>query len=120
MRTAWGSLCCSKGLNTRGGSHRAGVDIEKILPADLESVYPLCLAGKRNGPLEDCGGLWGYEEMLEILADPKHPDHEDRKAWLKEVYSVRTWTGDAFDQEEINKRLKKLRPRSRRSACGPT
>lgn len=83
--------------------------VENILPVDPEGVYPLCLAGKRNGPIEDCGGLWGYEEMLEILADPKHPDHEDRKAWLKEIYGVRTWDGEAFDQEEINKRLKKLR-----------
>jgi len=82
---------------------------KNTLPAALEGAYPICLAGKRNGPIEDCGGVWGYEEMLEILADANHPDHEDRKAWLKEIYGVHTWDGDAFDQEEINKRLKKLR-----------
>lgn len=89
--------------------------VEKILPAALKGVYPLGLTGKRNGPIEDCGGLWGYEEMLEILADPKHEDHQDRKAWLKEVYGVLTWDGDEFDLDEINRKLKKLRPSSRRS-----
>lgn len=88
--------------------------VEKILPADPEGLYPVCLTGKRNGPVEDCGGLWGYEEMLSILADPTHPEHRERKAWLQEVYGVSTWDSDAFDLEAINQKLRKLQPKTRR------
>jgi hypothetical protein len=33
--------------------------------------------GARRGPLEDSGGLPGYEEMMDALADPSHPDHAE-------------------------------------------
>jgi hypothetical protein len=87
--------------------------VEKILPADPEGVYPICLAGALNGPVEDCGGIWGYAELLDILADPKHPQYRDMKTWLKEVFGVSKWDGDAFDLEAINKRMKKLQPRKK-------
>jgi len=25
---------------------------------------------------EDCGGNWGYQHLLEVMADPAHPEHE--------------------------------------------
>ena len=36
--------------------------------------YPACIAGKRNCPPEDCGGPWGYQDLLAVLADPAHPE----------------------------------------------
>lgn len=30
----------------------------------------------------DCGGPWGYAHLLEVLADPQHPDHAARLAWV--------------------------------------
>ncbi len=40
------------------------------------------LDGKRNCPPEDCGGSWGYANLLEALADRKHPEHRDMKEWI--------------------------------------
>jgi hypothetical protein len=41
--------------------------------------YPRYIGGERNGPLEDCGGIPGFCELLEALADPNHPNHADAK-----------------------------------------
>jgi hypothetical protein len=77
------------------------IAIEKIQPADPGQGYPRCIDGKRNCPPEDCGGVWGYAELLEILADPAHPEYEERLEWIED---------DDFDPEgfyidAINERL---------------
>ena len=33
-------------------------------------------------PQEDCGGTWGYGELLEMLADPKRLEHTERLEWV--------------------------------------
>ena len=38
--------------------------------------------GKGACPPEDCGGVWGYEHLREVLADPAHQEHEDMRGWL--------------------------------------
>jgi hypothetical protein len=38
-------------------------------------------------PPEDCGGPWGYSELLEVLGDPKHERHAELTEWI----------GDDFD-----------------------
>lgn len=65
--------------------------LEKILPADDGVNYPKCIAGERACPPEDCGGPWGYEDLLEIMKDPKHDQYEERMEWL----------GDEFDPEDF-------------------
>ena len=45
--------------------------------------YPRYIGGEHPAPPEDCGGLWGFYEKLEILADPKHPDHGEIADWLE-------------------------------------
>lgn len=63
------------------------IKVEKILPKEVGKKYPICLDGKRNCPPEDCGGVWGYEELLEILKDKNHPEYEDRIVdWLGEDF----------------------------------
>ena len=36
-------------------------------------------------PPEDCGGAWGYEELVEVLKNPKHPDYEEKCEWCEWV-----------------------------------
>ena len=62
------------------------VVIEKRPPPLGPTSYPTCVAGKRNCPPEDCGGPWGYEELLQILADPAHPERAEQIEWLGEEF----------------------------------
>jgi len=51
--------------------------LELLPPA----VTATCLAGEGACPPEDCGGPWGYQDLLAVLADPAHPEHADRLEW---------------------------------------
>ena len=56
--------------------------IEKVLDTDPDTTYPRCTGGKRAAPPDDCGGIWGYQELVDVLANPAHPEHEERLEWL--------------------------------------
>jgi hypothetical protein len=42
---------------------------------------PRLLAGEGACPPEDCGGPYGYAELLQALTDPKHPEHRELREW---------------------------------------
>lgn len=44
--------------------------------------YPRYVAGEGNAPPEDCGGIPGFYEKLDIVADPSHPEHNEIREWL--------------------------------------
>jgi hypothetical protein len=72
------------------------IDFEKAIPAEVGVTYPRCIKGKRACPPEDCGGVWGYEELLEILADPEHDEYEEMTEWVESM------TGGPFDPEQFD------------------
>jgi len=72
----------------------------KIGPPMENIDYPVCLKGKFACPPEDCGGIWGYYEMLEILEDPKNERYEEFLDWLDGDFDP-----EHFDIEQINSDL---------------
>lgn len=81
-----------------GWEHK--VTVEKSLAREMGMTVPICIDGRRACPPEDCGGPWGYEELLTILAKPSHPEHAERVQWLDE------WGGgrrdpNAFDPDDF-------------------
>jgi hypothetical protein len=54
--------------------------------------HPVCIAGENACPPEDCGGIYGYYDVLAAVKDPKHPEH---KEWLE-------WLGGKFDPEKFD------------------
>ncbi len=55
---------------------------EREIDGDSKEDYPKCIVGENACPPEDCGGVWGYEDLKKILKKPKHPEYEDRLDWL--------------------------------------
>lgn len=76
--------------------------IEKSQPASPDAVHPVCIAGKRRCPPEDCGGPWGYSELQAILADPAHPERDDRLEWLGDD----DFDPETFDLDAANRFLR--------------
>jgi len=74
--------------------------VEKILTPDKGTHYPLCIKGRRACPPEDVGGIWGYEEFLEAIQDPSHPQHDDYLEWVGGEFDP-----TECDLEEINEML---------------
>jgi Plasmid pRiA4b ORF-3-like protein len=87
-----------------GDSWEHALVVEKIIPADDQPETFVCLAGKGRCPLEDCGGIWGYYRLLEVLANPKDPEHADMKEWAGGKFDP-----DEFDLAGINKSLRAFR-----------
>lgn len=84
------------------------IDVEKRLPAVEGERYPRCTAGRRAAPPEDSGGVWGYEAMLAMLADPDGADPAD--AELMEMLPE-DFDPASVDLEEINEALADLSDR---------
>jgi hypothetical protein len=80
------------------------ITIEKVGYADVPPTSPVCIAGKRACPPEDCGGIWGYYDLLEALADPGHPEHEQQKEWCEEWYDG-ALDPETFEIGFVNERL---------------
>ena len=84
-----------------GDSWEHTITLEKILPVDKSIKYPVCTAGKMRCPPEDCGGVWGYENLLGILKNPQHEKYEDMIEWLEDD----EYDPEEFDIEEVNELL---------------
>ena len=65
--------------------------------------YPRCVSGRGACPPEDVGGPWGYDEFQAALADPSHPDHDERTEWADGPFDP-----NRFDLDEINQALEWL------------
>ncbi len=77
------------------------VVVEKVLAAEPGARYPVCLTGKGRCPPEDCGGVWGYADLRQTLADPTHHEHGDMLEWLG-IDTAAAFDPQAFDADDVN------------------
>ncbi len=75
-----------------GDAWEHDVLLEKIWPPGSGMRLPAVIGGERACPPEDVGGVDGYEEFLEAIRDPQHPEHAAMLAWV----------GGAFDPEAFD------------------
>jgi hypothetical protein len=87
-----------------GDSWMHEVKREKFTQAVTELQHPICLEGQGACPPEDCGGVYGYYQLLEVLADPKNPEYEESLEWFSDDFKPKY-----FDIDEANRKLKIIR-----------
>lgn len=73
-----------------GWEHR--LLVEKILEGSAALSRTTCVGGARACPPEDCGGVAGYQELVEAMANPQHERHTELIEWL----------GGVFDPEKFS------------------
>ena len=76
----WEHVLVHEGMESAGGS----------------LTYPRCVSGARRCPPEDCGGVHGYAEFLQAIADRRHPEHRSMLEWVGGTYDA-----DAFDPKAV-------------------
>ena len=76
------------------------VSVQKILSLDTSISFPACIGGKRNCPPEDCGGIYGYYDVLKKATDPQDPEHNEMVEWLGE------YDPEEFDLEFADAQVK--------------
>jgi hypothetical protein len=80
--------------------------VEERFPPEKGVKYPICVAGQRACPPEDCGGPWAYTDFLEAVSNPDHRRHEERLEWLGDEFDP-----EKFDLEGVNNELRRRRTR---------
>jgi len=82
-----------------GWEHK--IVVEKIVEADQryagETGCPVCIAGARACPPEDCGGPFGYAEFLTAITNPRHKQNKEMRDWIGGDFDP-----ERFDLVEIN------------------
>ena len=68
------------------------VVLENTVPSRERARYPQCIEGERACPPEDCGGVHGYVDFLDVIGNPDHEEHE----------SMLEWVGGKFDPEAFD------------------
>ena len=65
-----------------GDDWRHTIVYEGGVRVDKRGTYPRCVSGARRCPPEDCGGVHGYQELLEAIRDQRHERHDELLEWL--------------------------------------
>ncbi|MFW6245219.1 MAG: plasmid pRiA4b ORF-3 family protein [Fibrobacterota bacterium] len=72
------------------------VTLEGYLVKEKNIEYPVCIAGERACPPEDCGGVHGYYNTLKTLSCPDGEEYEQTKRWVGE-----DWDSEKFDKDTV-------------------
>lgn len=86
-----------------GEGWRVDIRIEQTLALEKGVRYPVCVAGERMGPPEDCGGLEAFHDMLACLKEPETDLGREWAEWLGPDYHP-----EVCDLVKINQALRKL------------
>ena len=68
------------------------VEVKKVHEPEAGKHYPVVIGGAMACPPEDCGGVWGYADLVETM----------KKKGTKKYKEMLEWLGQDFDPEEFD------------------
>jgi Plasmid pRiA4b ORF-3-like protein len=86
-----------------GDSWEHSIVLEKRLPGDPNATCPVCTDGQLACPPEDCGGIPGFYDLVEVLNDPNHKRHQEMLDWIGDDFDPQ-----AFSVDQVNRMLAPL------------
>jgi hypothetical protein len=87
-----------------GDSWRHEVVVESFSRSPRGLKFAVCLDGQNACPPEDCGGVSGYADLLDVLSDVSHDEHEHMRSWVGGPFDPA-----GFDLVFANARLQTVR-----------
>ena len=96
-----------------GDSWEHTIKIENIYEPKEGSIAPICIDGARNCPPEDCGSIYGYEDILKAIKKPTTKASKELLEWLGDDYDP-----EEFNIDEINKRLQPKKTKKKKKSAG--
>ncbi len=84
------------------------IKLEAVVSRRDSIQRAVCTGGRRDGPAEDCGGVYAYE-LITAATNPLNPDHTDAVAEFERIFGDDIGPGATgttrFDIDEINAAL---------------
>ena len=96
------------------GDHWAhSVVLEGMILGEKKIKYPRCTEGAYLAPPEDCGGIHGFYQMLDVLKNLKDPEYKEMVQWVNATTGRKRYILDSFDPQTIKftnpqKRLREI------------
>jgi hypothetical protein len=87
-----------------GDGWEHAIVLEQVKEAQPRIRYPRCIDGARACPPEDVGGVWGFVDFMEAIANPDHEQHEEFLEWNGPFDPAN------FDPAKATRRMKKGLP----------
>ena len=81
-----------------GDSWEHLVEVKNVHKIEAGKYYPVVIGGAMACPPEDCGGVWGYADLVATMKKKGTVVYEEMLAWLGEDFDPAK-----FSMEEINK-----------------
>lgn len=85
-----------------GDSWEHKVEVQKVFDEIDLPQLPFCIKGANACPIEDCGGVWGYAEIIDVWKNPKHPSYDEMNEW----YDFENFEPFNFDIDDLNDNFK--------------
>jgi pRiA4b ORF-3-like protein len=75
------------------------IKLERLADPEPGVLYPRLIEVSGRCPPEDCGGPWGYAELLEAVKDPRHERHDELTEWIGDDFDPDADQADALSVE---------------------